>query len=153
MFNIHASAGIEGIKAAAEASSGLPTKLLGVTVLTSHDDEECISIFGADRAEKVKQFAEWMAAFGGHGLVCSAYEAADIKADRLTNRLLTVVPGIRLPGDAVGDQAKVMTPGRALKAGADLLVIGRSLTNPKTGTRLDALVRTEENIDETLASR
>jgi orotidine-5'-phosphate decarboxylase len=152
LFNIHASAGQEGIRAALAISNGSPMMLLGVTVLTSHSEDACNDIFGAAVDVTVMKFARLLARNGADGLVCSAHEAAAIKADPVTAELLTVVPGIRLPGDTAGDQSRIMTPGCALSQGADLLVMGRSLTNPTTGSRLEALARTEANIDETLAN-
>ncbi|HYT38688.1 MAG TPA: orotidine 5'-phosphate decarboxylase / HUMPS family protein, partial [Acidimicrobiia bacterium] len=98
---------------AAEAGFGRPVAL-GVTVLTSDPDA---SAFPA-RLETAE-------AGGCGGVVCSVRELPAVK-DR--SRLLAVVPGIRLPGGAVHDQARVGTPAEAIAAGADLLVVGRAVT-------------------------
>jgi orotidine-5'-phosphate decarboxylase len=65
-------------------------------------------------------------AAGCGGVVCSVGEVAQVKA--ASSGLLAVVPGIRLPGDAVHDQARVGSPEEALAAGADVLVVGRAVT-------------------------
>jgi orotidine-5'-phosphate decarboxylase len=107
-------AGVDGLEAgAAEAGFERPVAL-GVTVLTSDPDA---SAFPARLA----------AAQAGRcgGVVCSVRELPVVK-DR--SRLLAVVPGIRLPGGATHDQARVGTPAEAIAAGADLLVIGRAVT-------------------------
>ncbi len=146
MFNIHAAAGPEGIKAAVAAKAESAMKLLGVTVLTSHSDEESRSIFGMPSSAKVLEFASWLAEAGADGLVCSAEEVRLIKASPLTCRLLAVVPGIRLPEDEVGDQSRIMTPKKAIESGADLLVIGRPIT--QAVNRMEALARIEENLSQ-----
>ena len=107
-------AGVDGLAAGA-ADAGLdPPVALGVTVLTSDPDA---SAFPARLEAAV--------AGGCGGVVCSVRELPAVK-DR--SRLLAVVPGIRLPGGAAHDQARVGTPAEALAAGADLLVIGRAVT-------------------------
>ncbi len=117
-------AGAEGLEAgAAESGFGLPVAL-GVTVLTSDPDA---SAFPARLAA---------AESGGcGGVVCSVRELPAVQRFRGTppyprdgSRLIAVVPGIRLPGGAAHDQARVGTPAEALAAGADLLVVGRAVT-------------------------
>ena len=107
-------AGVEGLEAgAAEAGSERPLAL-GVTVLTSDPDASAFpSRLGA--AEQG----------GCGGVVCSVRELPAVKE---RSRLLAVVPGIRLPGGAAHDQARVGTPAEAIAAGADLLVVGRAVT-------------------------
>ena len=107
-------AGVDGLEAgAAEAGFDQPAAL-GVTVLTSDPDSSAFP----DRLEAA-------VAGGCAGVVCSVRELPTVK-DR--SQLLTVVPGIRLPGGATHDQARVGTPAEAIAAGADLLVIGRAVT-------------------------
>ena len=104
-------AGVDGLEAgAAEAGFDRPVAL-GVTVLTSDPD-----------ASAFPSRLEAAVAGGCGGVVCSVRELPVVK-DR--SRLLAVVPGIRLPGGATHDQARVGTPAEAIAAGADLLVIGR----------------------------
>jgi len=107
-------AGAEGLAAGA-AETGAPAPVaLGVTVLTSDPDA---SAFPARLEAAV--------AGGCGGVVCSVRELPIVKQRSL---LLTVVPGIRLPGGAAHDQARVGTPAEAIAAGADLLVVGRAVT-------------------------
>ena len=107
-------AGVDGLEAgAAEAGFDRPVAL-GVTVLTSDPDA---SAFPA-RLEAAM-------AGGCRGVVCSVRELPAVKG---RSRLLAVVPGIRLPGGTAHDQARVGTPAEAIAAGADLLVIGRTVT-------------------------
>lgn len=104
--------------------------LLGVTVLTSMSDEESNSIYGADSATKVLQFAEAAAATGLEGLVCSPSEARTLKSNERTKDMLLVTPGIRPEWAAAGDQSRIMSPAQAVADGADYLVIGRPITQP-----------------------
>lgn len=107
-------AGVDGLESgAADSGTGRPIAL-GVTVLTSDPDA---SAFPARLEAAV--------AGGCGGVVCSARELPAVKE---RSGLLAVVPGIRLPGGATHDQARVGTPGEAIAAGADLLVIGRAVT-------------------------
>jgi orotidine-5'-phosphate decarboxylase len=118
-------AGVDGLDAGA-ADAGLEERpvALGVTVLTSDPDA---SAFPARLAAAV--------AGGCGGVVCSVRELPAVLHFRGTppnprerSRLLAVVPGIRLPGGATHDQARVGTPAEAIAAGADLLVVGRAVT-------------------------
>ncbi len=127
-FNLHASAGQEAIKAAV-ASKG-NCHVLGVTVLTSIDDEECVSIFGDKPNNKILQFAQMLLDEGADGIICSPQELLEISGSSRFEKLLKVTPGVRPEWAATGDQKRVMTPAEAVKAGADFLVIGRPITKP-----------------------
>lgn len=116
-------------EAAARAGSPAPT-ILAVTILTSHDDAslERIGIAGPS-ATAVPRLAALAAAAGAGGIVCSPLEVAS--AARVAPNLLRVVPGIRMAGGAspaADDQARVATPGAAVAAGADRIVVGRPIT-------------------------
>ncbi|MFA6551780.1 MAG: orotidine-5'-phosphate decarboxylase [Patescibacteria group bacterium] len=134
MFNVHASAGMKAIEAAV-ANKG-NSLVLGVTVLTSIDADECVSIFGDQPAIKVKQFAQMLADAGADGIICSPKELEAL-ADF---NLLKITPGVRPEWADAGDQKRVMTPAEAIRAGATALVIGRPITKPPTeiGTPADA---------------
>jgi orotidine-5'-phosphate decarboxylase len=108
-------AGADGLAAGAADAGADPPVPLGVTVLTSDPDA---SAFPARLGAAV--------AGGCGGVVCSVRELPAVKEQR--SSLLAVVPGIRLPGGAAHDQARVGTPAEALAAGADLLVVGRAVT-------------------------
>lgn len=103
---------------------------LGVTILTSISDEECVSIYGEKSETKVLQFATSAAHAGLDGVVCSAKEAKLLRSNPQTKDLLLVTPGIRPAWAASGDQSRITTPRQAIENGADYLVIGRPVTQP-----------------------
>lgn len=122
-------AGADGLaEGAAGAGLASPTAL-AVTVLTS-DDGAPPHVLG----NRVRTAVEG----GCGGIVCAAADVAEAK--RLAPRLVAVVPGIRLPGADANDQARASTPESALAAGADLLVIGRTVTRAKDRTAAAASV-------------
>jgi orotidine-5'-phosphate decarboxylase len=130
MVNVHASGGRRMMEAAAEAlqSSAKAPLLIGVTVLTSMSDQDLAEMGYTESApERVLRLAALAADSGLDGVVCSALEATALRAARGDNFCL-VTPGIRLAGDAAGDQRRVVTPADAVAAGSDYLVIGRSVT-------------------------
>jgi orotidine-5'-phosphate decarboxylase len=110
-------AGADGLAEGA-VGAGLPTPTaLAVTILTS-DDTAPPHVLGS----RVRNAMEG----GCGGIVCAAADVAEAK--RLGPRLVAAVPGIRLPGAAVDDQARAASPEAALAGGADLLVVGRTVT-------------------------
>ena len=113
------------MKAATEARAGSGLKILAVTVLTSYDDGDLHAAgyrFGvSDLAEARAQQAQVL---GVDGLVCSPEEAASLHKI-VGHQMVLVTPGIRPAGTATGDQKRIMTPARAISAGADYLVVGR----------------------------
>ena len=116
------------MRAARGALGGSTLQLLAVTVMTSYDDadlKEAGYAFGVKDlvARRARQAQE----AGVHGLILSAEEAADMRA-LVGPDLLLVTPGIRMADGVVGDQKRVMTPGRAIAAGANHLVVGRPVT-------------------------
>ena len=116
------------MKAARGALGGSSLKLLAVTVMTSYDDadlKEAGYAFGVK--DLVARRAGQAQAAGVHGLILSAEEAADMRA-LLGPDMLLITPGIRMADGAVGDQKRVMTPARAIAAGANHLVVGRPVT-------------------------
>lgn len=126
LLTIHASGGEAMVRAAREAAPA-STKLLAVTVLTSLADDDAASLGWKDgTAATVSRWARLAVDAGAHGLVCSGHEAGALRVE-LGPEPLLVTPGIRPAGAAVGDQQRVMTPSRALDAGASLLVIGRPI--------------------------
>jgi orotidine-5'-phosphate decarboxylase len=130
MFNVHASGGEAMMRAAADAiAPWTPHPLLiAVTVLTSLDDAVLESVGQhAPASEQVGRLAALVKKSGLDGVVCSAHELATVRAACGAD-FLTIVPGIRPAGAAVGDQKRVMTPKQAVAAGADILVIGRPIT-------------------------
>jgi orotidine-5'-phosphate decarboxylase len=125
---VHASGGRAMLAAAAEAAAGSGTTVLAVTVLTSLDDADLASVgFALPAAEAVDRLAGLAVDAGIGGIVCSAREAAVVRA-RVGKGVVLVTPGVRLPEDSVGDQKRVMTPFEAFRAGADYIVVGRPIT-------------------------
>jgi len=115
------------MKAAVEASRGSGLKILAVTVLTSYDENDLKEAgYALGVADMVAQRARQAKAIGIDGIVSSAEEAANLRSIVGPNIAL-VTPGIRPAGSAIGDQKRVMTPARAIAAGADYLVLGRPI--------------------------
>jgi orotidine-5'-phosphate decarboxylase len=130
MVNVHASGGAAMMQAAREAvsSSAKAPLLIGVTVLTSLKDAELAAIgWTGSAADNVLRLARLAHASGLDGVVCSAQEAASLRAT-IGPGFVSVTPGIRLAGGDAGDQARVVTPEDAVRAGAHYIVIGRPVT-------------------------
>ena len=135
MLNVHAAGGIEMMKAAKEglmlgaARYANKPKLIAVTQLTSTDEATMRGELLIDRPlnEVVRQYALNAKAAGLDGVVCSAFEAADIHA-ACGDDFITVTPGIRFEDSAADDQKRIMTPAMAREAGADYIVVGRPIT-------------------------
>ncbi len=129
-LTVHSAGGVDMVKAAlnglregADRTGNRLPRLLGVTVLTSF-----AAASEADLAERVSILIE----AGADGLVCAPTDLEFIRSH--APGFIKVVPGIRRPNDALGDQARVASPEAAIAAGADVLVIGRPVTaseNPR----------------------
>ena len=126
LLTVHASGGGEMIRAALRGA-GPQLRVLAVTVLTSLDAAALDRVgLSGPPADAVVRLARLAVDAGAHGLVCSPLEVAAVRA-ALGARPLLVVPGVRPAGTARGDQARVATPQEAIRAGADVLVLGRPL--------------------------
>ena len=134
---VHASGGAEMIRAARRA---LPrTKLLAVTALTSLGPDDLDAV-GLSR-DAVPRLAKLAMGAGADGIVCSPQEVAALRAALGPGPLL-VVPGIRPAGTGSGDQRRTGTPAEAVRAGANILVIGRALRDaPDPAAAADAIAR------------
>ena len=153
MLNVHASAGQEAIKRAA-ANKGA-AKLLGVTVLTSIDDKECVSIFGDKPDIKVLQFSKMLLDAGADGVICAPKEGQLIRTRPEFSHLLVVCPNIRPPWTYSKDdqnKERQMTPFDAIASGIDMLVIGRPISNPPVdvGGPVEAARRIAQEISSAL---
>jgi orotidine-5'-phosphate decarboxylase len=130
LLNVHASGGTAMMQAAAQAAAEFTPrpKVLGVTVLTSLGaaDLETLGL-RASPLEQVARLARLAKHAGLDGVVCSPKEIAAVRA-ACGEDFLIVTPGVRPHGAAPADQRRVMAPGEALQAGADILVIGRPIT-------------------------
>lgn len=125
-LTIHAYPQTMRAAVAGRGNAGL--KLLAVTVLTSMDDADAGAAgYGSGVADLVSARAADAQAAGIDGLVCAAPEITALRRIIAPTTAL-VVPGIRPAGAAVGDQKRVATPGDAIAAGADYLVVGRPIT-------------------------
>jgi len=128
LLTVHALGGAQMMEMAARAAAGR-ARLVGVTVLTSHDDESFGGVLGrggVDVGAEVARLAHSALRAGLDGVVCSPREVAMLRG-QLGPQPLLVVPGIRQPGDPAGDQARTATPREAVDAGATHLVVGRPI--------------------------
>ena len=131
IVNVHASGGAAMMIAAAEAAATAGTRrprIIGVTVLTSLDasDLQATGISGTP-CDQVMRLAALAKASGLDGVVCSAHEIEPLR-NALGPGFMLIAPGIRPTGAAIADQKRVMTPRDAVRHGADILVIGRPIT-------------------------
>lgn len=124
-LTVHAAAGTDALSEAADEAG--QTRLLAVTVLTSLDAQALRAIgLEGDPASSADRLAKLAWNAGIRGFVASALECAALRA-ALGQEAFLVTPGIRPSGAATGDQKRVMTPGDAIRAGSDLLVLGRPI--------------------------
>ena len=133
MLTIHAGGGGKMIRAAVEAARNVnpALMLLGVTVLTSMDDQDLDKVGVRGRVvDQVLRLAGLAITSGCHGVVASALEAAELRSE-LGNHFLIVTPGVRPAGKDHGDQSRVVTPAEAIAAGATYIVVGRPITEPQ----------------------
>ena len=130
MVTVHAAGGAAMLRACATDA----TLVLGVTVLTSLDDDELRDIgFDAPVRDTSVLLAKLAKENGLRGVVTSPREIAAIRA-ACGNDLVIVTPGIRPEGSDAGDQRRTTTPAAAVAAGADYIVVGRPITeasNPR----------------------
>jgi orotidine-5'-phosphate decarboxylase len=116
------------MKAAVEGRAGSNLRILAVTVLTSYDDGDLHAAgYRLNVSDLVEARAQQAQVLGVDGLVCSPQEAAALHKI-VGHQMVLVTPGIRPAGSATGDQKRIMTPARAIAAGADYLVVGRPIT-------------------------
>lgn len=138
LVTVHATAGPEAIRAA--VASAPDTTIAAVTVLTSlgPDDLDSIGMVGP-APDAVRRLSVLAVAAGAGALVCSPREVAAVRAE-VGQDIALITPGIRPAGSDRNDQARVATPEEALRAGADLLVIGRPITGaPDPGAAASAI--------------
>jgi orotidine-5'-phosphate decarboxylase len=128
LVDVHALGGKTMMEAAAGALPAMGTRLLAVTVLTSHDAASlgAVGVNGA-LADAVRRLALLAQEARADGVVASPHEIGLIR-EACGRDFLVVTPGIRPAGAAVGDQARAATPAAAFAAGADYLVVGRPIT-------------------------
>jgi len=121
------------LAAAAQAAAGSDLALVGVTVLTSHDAGELEGILGRgvpDVGFEAERLARTAIQAGLRGIVTSGQELGLLR-EALGPEPWIVVPGIRAPGEAAGDQVRTIEPADAVRRGATHLVVGRPITAAK----------------------
>ena len=138
MVNVHALGGKTMLQAAREAVDSVggsgsagskpKTKLIAVTILTSHNQAE-IQAIGLNNSidDQVSLLAKMAFDSGLDGVVCSAQETVSLRSE-LGKDFLLVTPGIRPAGAALNDQKRAVTPVDAIHNGSSYLVIGRPIT-------------------------
>lgn len=135
IFNVHALGGTSMMRATAEAVGEFAEReslarplILGVTILTSHT-QDTLRELGIERElpAQVVHLAQLCDATGIDGVVASPQEIAPIRAAVHNPSFVILTPGVRPAGAALNDQARVMTPGEAIRTGASLLVVGRPI--------------------------
>lgn len=133
-LTLHAAGGSAMLRAAAAAAdevgaaTGHRPKLLAVTILTSLDADDLAAVGQhPDVAGQVARLARLAAAAGIDGVVCAPSDLATLRS-QLGNDVFLATPGIRPAGSGRDDQKRVLSPGDAVAAGADMLVVGRPIT-------------------------
>ena len=132
MVNLHASGGIDMMRAALEGLTrpdGTRAKLIAVTQLTSTTEQRMRDelLIASSMEETVAHYAKNAQTAGLDGVVCSPLEAGLVK-NACGQGFLTVTPGVRFSDSAADDQARVMTPAKARLGGSDYIVVGRPIT-------------------------
>jgi orotidine-5'-phosphate decarboxylase len=140
MLTLHVSGGPDMLRSAVETARAREPclRLIGVTVLTSLKDADLAALGISERVgAHVARLAALAWDSGLDGVVCAPHEVALLRSS-LPPEFKLVVPGIRPPGSVAGDQKRTQTPADAAAAGADVLVIGRPITeapDPRASAR------------------
>jgi orotidine-5'-phosphate decarboxylase len=127
LLTVHALGGKAMMEAAVGALPAVGSRLLAVTILTSHDHESLVAI-GLDGpvSDAVQRLARLAQQAGADGIVASPLEAEIIRG-ACGPDFLIVTPGIRPGGSKAHDQARAATPADAIRAGASYVVVGRPI--------------------------
>lgn len=140
MLTVHASGGPAMIERAVEAAPDV--LVLAVTVLTSLDDMTLASVGQPAADGQVPRLAALAADAGAGGVVCGPPDIIAVRG-AIGPDLKVVVPGVRPAGAEDADQARTGTPAAALQAGADLLVVGRPITEADDPAAAARAIRSE----------
>ena len=137
-LSVHISGGYKMLKAIKKSSK--KTKILGVSVLTSFSNKS-LKKTGHTKSiiNLVIQQAKLAKLAGLDGIICSGHEARIIK--KICRKMEIVTPGIRLAGDKVQDQKRIMTAKEAFRNGATSIVIGRSITTGNIKKNIQNLIK------------
>lgn len=140
LINMHATAGVEAMRKAKEAA-GDALSVAAVTVLTSMDAHDLgevgFEVHGRTDADAVGRLVTTLAQrvheAGIDHLICSPADLDRLKVEGLSEKFKKITPGVRPVWAASNDQKRIMTPADAIRAGADMIVVGRPITNPPDG--------------------
>ena len=147
-ITVHVSSGLDCLKTIKKTAKKINKKLkvLGVTILTSFSDKSLKKIgYNASVKNIVIKQAKIAKLAKLDGIICSGHEAKFLK--KICTNMEIITPGIRLKGDDVGDQKRVMSPKEAFANGATSIVIGRSITKGNINKNMKKLI--SSLIDET----
>ena len=134
MLTVHASGGAAMLRAATEAAAGR-INILGVTVLTSLNDEDMQEIGVSGRiSDQVLRMASLARSAGCQGIVTSPREALMVRKS-MGEGFAIVTPGVRPAGAEMHDQQRTATPAQAISNGASHIVVGRPITHATDPTR------------------
>ena len=130
IVTVMACAGMPALQKAVEVKEKLkvPTEIAVVTVLTSLNEEECNLTLGGPVKAKVLQYARNAAFAGCDAIVCSPQELLFLRQFPELDGLKRIIPGIRPKGAKVNDQKRIDTPEEAVRNVADIIVMGRAIT-------------------------
>ncbi len=141
-LTVHISGGLEMLKAIRKACKKTHKKLkiLGVTILTSFSNSTIKKIGHTKSIKELVKKQSLIAKLAKlDGIVCSGHEAKMLK--NICRRMEIFTPGIRLKGDKINDQKRVITPKEAFKNGATAIVIGRSITEGNIKNNIQKLIK------------
>jgi orotidine-5'-phosphate decarboxylase len=147
MVNVHALGGRAMLEAGQRSAARHGVTLIAVTLLTSLDAKALSDLPVAGHPEGIARRLSLLAKDCGlAGVVCAATDLAAIRG-ACGPGFLTVVPGIRPEAAAAGDQKRIASPSEAIRAGADILVVGRPVTAaPDPDRALDELLSAIESV-------
>ncbi|MCU0241325.1 MAG: orotidine-5'-phosphate decarboxylase [Vicinamibacteria bacterium] len=127
LIDVHALGGSAMMEAAVGALPAMASRLLAITILTSHNEHSLAELgLAGPIADAVPRLALLAQAAEVDGVVASPHEVGAIRAACGADFLI-VTPGIRPAGSQAGDQSRITTPAAALRAGADYIVVGRPI--------------------------
>jgi orotidine-5'-phosphate decarboxylase len=139
MLTVHASAGSDSLRAAVDAAAGR-LAILGVTVLTSFDDDDLRATgVSSGVAQQVEHLASLAKSEGCTGVVTSPRETALVRK-MLGPEMAIVNPGVRPLGSGKDDQERTATPAEAIRSGASHIVVGRPITKAEDPARAAAKI-------------
>lgn len=148
MLTVHALGGSKMIRYARETVEGSLTKIIAVTILTSHTEEEIQEELGIKwkLEDTVLHYAGMALSSGAHGIVCSPMEISLLR-EKLGIDFLLITPGVRpVWASDAHDQVRVMTPSEAISRGANMLVLSRPiLKSENPGLSFERIVKEIEN--------